>query len=97
MDARILTHTKQPLTQKQVEDFIIGCFKGLQKLNVMIYGFYYDKGAGIYTVGPREELEKLNNSNIEDFDFSNYIRTTKDKMFWLANYEDEPKINRMEK
>lgn len=95
--ARVLTKCNKPLTQKQIEDFAIGVFSACYDLHVMLYGFDYEEGVGIYSIGPRAELEKMKNTNIEDFDLEDYIKNSKKELFWLADWSDptNPKLNRM--
>ena len=61
----------------------------------MLYGFYFDSQAGLYTFGPREELEKLNKVTLEEFDIDEYIKTAKHD-FILADWIDpsNPKLNK---
>lgn len=97
MEAQILSAAEKDLTQTQIESFIIGIFQGCLNLNIMIYGFYYLPGKGIYTVAPRQELEKLNNTNIEDCDFMKCVEHM--DLFWLADWTNPaaPRLNRMAK
>ena len=82
--ARIFTRAERPLSDKELKDFIIGIAQGTYELGIFLYGFIYKAGIGIYTIGPREELEKLRNP-IEDFDFEKYIR----------EYNDDDKTTRL--
>ena len=71
MIASVLTKTNRPLSQTAVEDYIIAIFQGCYNIPVVIYGFMYKPDVGIYTFGPREELQKWQvsgRSDIEDFD-----------------------------
>lgn len=97
MIASVLTKTNKPLTQKEVEDYIIAVFQGCYNIPVAIYGFMYKPDVGIYTFGPREELQKLNNTNIEDFVLEDYINEP--NSFWLVDWKDptNPKLNRLVK
>lgn len=97
MDAQILSSTTKQLSQDEIEQFVLGIFRGCLDLHVMIYGFYYLPGTGIYTVGARAELEKLDNTNIEDCDFLDCIDKNHITLFWLADWTDptNPKLCRM--
>lgn len=96
MEAKILCKAKNKLELNQIRDFVIGCTKGLFDLEIVFNGFYYVPGAGIYLVGPREELEKVKNKNpIEDFDFEAYIRAHPQETFWLMDWWsniDDPRL-----
>jgi len=94
MEARILTRARRELSLKEIEDFAIGMFEGCKEKHIIIFGFYYIPYTGIYTVGPRDELEKFKNSDIEDFDFVKEME--KLDMFWLIDWTGtSPKLNRM--
>lgn len=97
MIASVLTKTNRPLSQTAVEDYIIAIFQGCYNIPVVIYGFMYKPDVGIYTFGPREELQKLNNTNIEDFVLEDYINEP--NLFWLVDWQDptKPKLNRLVK
>lgn len=99
MDARIITKAPKDLSIEQVEEFIIPMFEGLLELEIPIYGFGYEPEEGIFVIGPREELEKLRNTNIEDFDFRYYISHT-DRTFWAVDLTEgieNLKLNRYKK
>ena len=87
MHARIITKAPNNLTTKEVEYFILPIFQGLLDLQIPVYGFGYEPNEGIFVVGPREELEKLKNDNIEDFDFIDYIKNT-NQPFWSVDITD---------
>lgn len=91
--ARMLTKCSKPISRKQVEDFIIGLFQGTLELesHPIIFGFIYEEGKGIYTIGPAEELNKVKHPDvvIEPFDFENYIKTTNHRVFWTIDYLNE--------
>lgn len=97
---RLLVEADSPLTQKQIEDFVIGSFSALVELKVIVYGYIYEKDKGIYVVGPIEELERVCSPTAyfdRDFDFEKYINTTKDDIFWATDYLNEkgPTVLRM--
>lgn len=97
--ARVLSKAEKPLTQEEIEKFIVSVFSACYELHVLLYGFDYEEGVGIYTIGPREELEKMKNTNIEDFDFETFVKTTDKELIWLADWSDpfNPILNRMYK
>ena len=84
MHARIIIQAPNNLTTKEVEKFILPVFQGLLDSEIPIYGFGYEPDEGIFIIGPREELEKLRNNTIEDFDFINYIQHT-NRTFWIVD------------
>lgn len=91
MEARMLTKASHKLNISQIQDFIIPCTEWLFKKEIVFYGFYYEEGEGIYLVGPREELKKVENKNgIEDFDFTNYIKTTNHQVYWIMDWWSDP-------
>ena len=99
---RLLVESAEPLTQKQIEDFVIGSFSAFIQLNVFVYGYIYEKNEGIYVVAPVEELQKVRSPNARldnNFDFENYINTTKDDIFWVSDYLNDkgPTILRMQR
>lgn len=99
---RLLVQSAKPLTQKQIEDFVIGSFSALVDLKIFVYGYIYVQNEGIYVVGPVEELRKVSSPSAyldTDFDFENYINTTTDDIFWASDYlnAEGPTIMRMQR
>jgi len=90
MIAKVLTKAAQKLTLQEINNFTAGVLSACCDLHIMIYGFYYEPNVGIYTFAPREELTKLNNTNIEDFDVEKYLDET-DNYIWLVNWENPNK------
>ena len=87
--ARILTKAATPLTPQQVTNFVIAMSEGLYNLQLVIYGFCYEPGIGIYTIGPREQLEKMasNKNDIEDFNIEEYLNNIEPPTrFFHMNY-----------
>ena len=101
MSVRILSKLTVPATEEQIDNIIIGMTEGLHKLNVFFEGFTYEPGIGIWLFGPREEIESVAGEGryIEEFDVENYIKTTKDKTFWIMDYSNinDPKLLKMTK
>lgn len=99
---RLLVKSTKPLTIKEVEDFVIGSFSALVELNVLIYGYTYTPGEGIYILGPIEELTRVKSPTAtleENFNFEKYIDDLADGIFWLADYLNikGPTIMRMQR
>lgn len=96
MNARLLSKAGRKLELQEIRDFVVACTQGLYELEIFFNGFYDEPGEGIYLIGPRSELERVENANgVEDFDFENYIRTHPDKRFWLMDWwsnPDDPKL-----
>lgn len=74
------------LTDKEIEDFVVGSFSAFVKLRVFIYGYIYEEGEGVSIIGPVEQLYKLCGGQTFDtqFDFEKYMDST--NKFWLADY-----------
>lgn len=99
---RLLVQSEKPLTQKQIEDFVIGSFSALVELKILIYGYIYVQNEGIYIIGPVEELQKVRSPSAyldTNFDFEKYINTTTDDIFWASDYLNVkgPTIMRMQR
>lgn len=93
---KLIATNKKYLTDKEIEDFVIGSFQAFCKLRVFLYGYIYEEGEGVYLIGPPEELRKVCGGQPFDtqFDFEEYMDST--NKFWLANYTGKsPVIQRM--
>ena len=76
------------MTEKECDDWAIGSFSAFADMQVVIYGYIYKEGEGLYLIAPKEEIARvkvLKNEIVEDFDFEEYIQHTDDR-FWTIDY-----------
>jgi hypothetical protein len=101
MSVRILCKINKCATEEEIDNLVIGFAHGMRDLCVFFEGFIYEPNIGIWVFGPRKEIEKVSGEGryIEEFNIEEYVKNTKDKVFWLMDYSNpsEPKLLKMAK
>lgn len=85
----ILSETSEPLTLKEIDEFVVKSSEYLFSKHVPIIGYVYEPGAGVYVVGVIKNI--LNEfSFVDEWDFKEYVDTTDAEVIWYMDYFAKP-------